>query len=191
MNLVGKAEGRQETEASRKRRHGPARTFFQWFLDNTDPSADDIAEVPSMSPSGSLPVLYIYSTCYWPHTGQSVFFLSSTSTLPATGHTLDSQSSSCPLHLLYLLLATHWTVSLLPVLYIYSTCYWPHTGQSVFFLSSTSTLPATDHTLDSQSSSCPLHLLYLLLATHWTVNTNGCSGQLNIAQCKELSETDA
>ena len=71
MNLVGKAEGRQETEASRKRRHGPARTFFQWFLDNTDPSADDIAEV----------ILCLLL---------AVFFLSSTSTLPATGHTLDS-----------------------------------------------------------------------------------------------------
>jgi len=71
MNLVGKAEGRQETEASRKRRHGPARTFFQWFLDNTDPSADDIAEVPSMSPCSVLPVFYVYCTCYWPDTGLS------------------------------------------------------------------------------------------------------------------------
>jgi hypothetical protein len=31
--------------ASRKRKHGLPRTFFSWFLDNDDPSADDIAEV--------------------------------------------------------------------------------------------------------------------------------------------------
>lgn len=43
-DLVKKAEQVQMANG-RKRGHGPARTFFQWFLDNTDPSADDIAEV--------------------------------------------------------------------------------------------------------------------------------------------------
>ena len=30
---------------NRKRKRGPRRSFFQWFQDNRDPSADDIAEV--------------------------------------------------------------------------------------------------------------------------------------------------
>jgi hypothetical protein len=30
---------------NRKRKRGPVRSFFQWFQDNRDPSADDIAEV--------------------------------------------------------------------------------------------------------------------------------------------------
>ena len=43
MDLVKKAEKVQGN--SNKRKHGMLRTFFQWFCDNSDPSADDIAEV--------------------------------------------------------------------------------------------------------------------------------------------------
>ncbi len=45
MDLIQKAQSAQNGQ-SRKRRHGPPRTFFMWFTDNSDPSADDIAEVP-------------------------------------------------------------------------------------------------------------------------------------------------
>ena len=44
MDLIKKAQTAQNGQ-SRKRRHGPPRTFFMWFTDNSDPSADDIAEV--------------------------------------------------------------------------------------------------------------------------------------------------
>lgn len=33
---------------NRKRKRGQSRSFFQWFEDNTDPSADDIAEVSTL-----------------------------------------------------------------------------------------------------------------------------------------------
>lgn len=36
---------RAQQQANRKRRHGNGRTFFTWFNDVSDPSADDIAEV--------------------------------------------------------------------------------------------------------------------------------------------------
>lgn len=36
---------RAQQQASRKRRRGNGRTFFTWFNDVSDPSADDIAEV--------------------------------------------------------------------------------------------------------------------------------------------------
>jgi len=42
MNLMEKL-GKEEK--GRKRPHAPPRTFFAWFADNTDASADDIAEV--------------------------------------------------------------------------------------------------------------------------------------------------
>jgi len=45
QDLVRKAQESQVQQNGSKRRHGPSRTFFQWFLDNSDPSADDIAEV--------------------------------------------------------------------------------------------------------------------------------------------------
>lgn len=41
MDLTKRAQAQM---ANRKRRHF-SRTFFHWFQDNTDPSADDIAEV--------------------------------------------------------------------------------------------------------------------------------------------------
>jgi template-activating factor I len=44
MNLIKSAQSRQMGNG-KKTRHGPRRTFFQWFVDNSDPSADDIAEV--------------------------------------------------------------------------------------------------------------------------------------------------
>ena len=44
MDLIAKATERQNG-AGRKRKHGAHRTFFQWFVDNSDPSGDDIAEV--------------------------------------------------------------------------------------------------------------------------------------------------
>lgn len=43
MDLNAKATERQSA-SGRKRKHGH-RTFFQWFIDNSDPSGDDIAEV--------------------------------------------------------------------------------------------------------------------------------------------------
>lgn len=43
MDLTKRAQ--QQQSLNRKRRRGVTRTFFQWFLDNTDPSADDVAEV--------------------------------------------------------------------------------------------------------------------------------------------------
>ncbi|XP_021369327.1 protein SET-like [Mizuhopecten yessoensis] len=42
MDLTKRAQAQMP---NRKRRHGFSRTFFHWFQDNTDPSADDIAEV--------------------------------------------------------------------------------------------------------------------------------------------------
>lgn len=44
MNLILKAQ-KSQNGASRKRKLESMRTFFQWFMDNTDPSTDDIAEV--------------------------------------------------------------------------------------------------------------------------------------------------
>lgn len=45
-DLVKKAEDRQKANSSgSKRKMMLDRTFFQWFSDNTDPAADDIAEV--------------------------------------------------------------------------------------------------------------------------------------------------
>lgn len=45
MNLVKKAH-QNGNNAGQKRKHSSlSRTFFQWFIDNVDPSADDIAEV--------------------------------------------------------------------------------------------------------------------------------------------------
>lgn len=44
-NLVKKAEERQGVNSSGKRKMVVDRTFFQWFSDNSDPAADDIAEV--------------------------------------------------------------------------------------------------------------------------------------------------
>ena len=49
MDLLKKVA---EATKSPKRKHGPVRSFFQWFLDNNDPSADDIAEVKLTSPWG-------------------------------------------------------------------------------------------------------------------------------------------
>ncbi|KAJ8301579.1 hypothetical protein KUTeg_020566 [Tegillarca granosa] len=43
MDLTKRAQ--QQQSLNRKRRRGVTRTFFQWFLDNTDPSADDVAEI--------------------------------------------------------------------------------------------------------------------------------------------------
>ncbi|XP_067683946.1 protein SET-like [Haliotis asinina] len=43
MDLTKKLQ--QSEQNGRKRKLGMARNFFSWFLDNTDPSADDIAEV--------------------------------------------------------------------------------------------------------------------------------------------------
>ncbi|XP_029637558.1 protein SET isoform X1 [Octopus sinensis] len=45
MDLTKKVQREQIVIADRKRKHQPNRTFFTWFLDNKDPSADDIAEV--------------------------------------------------------------------------------------------------------------------------------------------------
>lgn len=45
MDLTKKVQREQVVIADRKRKHQPNRTFFTWFLDNKDPSADDIAEV--------------------------------------------------------------------------------------------------------------------------------------------------
>lgn len=44
MDLTKKVQ-EQMVPADRKRKLRPNRTFFSWFLDNKDPSADDIAEV--------------------------------------------------------------------------------------------------------------------------------------------------
>ena len=45
-DLVKKANESQKASAGSKRQMAAlSRTFFQWFTDNTDPSADDIAEV--------------------------------------------------------------------------------------------------------------------------------------------------
>lgn len=44
MNLAARHQQAANSD-SRKRRHGNRRNFFIWFLDNGDPSADDIAEV--------------------------------------------------------------------------------------------------------------------------------------------------
>ncbi len=44
MNLIQKALKSQKA-MDRKRKLSESRTFFQWFVDNSDPSADDIAEV--------------------------------------------------------------------------------------------------------------------------------------------------
>lgn len=44
MNLVEKALSNGQSGSKRKHT-GLTRTFFQWFMDNADPSADDIAEV--------------------------------------------------------------------------------------------------------------------------------------------------
>lgn len=45
-DLVAKANESQKASAGSKRQMAAlSRTFFQWFTDNTDPSADDIAEV--------------------------------------------------------------------------------------------------------------------------------------------------
>lgn len=45
-DLVAKANEAQKASAGSKRQMAAlSRTFFQWFTDNTDPSADDIAEV--------------------------------------------------------------------------------------------------------------------------------------------------
>ena len=35
--------------ANGKKKYSGFRTFFQWYMDNTDPSADDVAEVFSCS----------------------------------------------------------------------------------------------------------------------------------------------
>lgn len=45
QNLVQKAEARQKATSGSKRKMVVDRTFFQWFCDNSDPAADDIAEV--------------------------------------------------------------------------------------------------------------------------------------------------
>ncbi|GAB1609888.1 protein SET-like isoform X2 [Argonauta hians] len=45
MDLTKKVQREQIIIGDRKRKHQPNRTFFTWFLDNKDPSADDIAEV--------------------------------------------------------------------------------------------------------------------------------------------------
>lgn len=45
MDLAARGQAAANTSNSRKRRHGSKRNFFMWFLDNGDPSADDIAEV--------------------------------------------------------------------------------------------------------------------------------------------------
>lgn len=45
MNLIAKHRAREQMSQNRKRKYGQSRTFFTWFNDNTDPSADDIAEV--------------------------------------------------------------------------------------------------------------------------------------------------
>jgi len=44
QNLVEQAE-KMQGMSGMKRKQGIHRTFFQWFSDNTEPSADDIAEV--------------------------------------------------------------------------------------------------------------------------------------------------
>jgi len=44
MNLATRQD-QVDAKAGRKRAHPPPRTFFTWFCDNTDASADDIAEV--------------------------------------------------------------------------------------------------------------------------------------------------
>ena len=45
-DLVSRAESLQAANGMKSvLTRSPARTFFQWFLGNTDPSADDIAEV--------------------------------------------------------------------------------------------------------------------------------------------------
>nr|KAG5708438.1 hypothetical protein BaRGS_026165 [Batillaria attramentaria] len=45
MDLAARGQAAANSGNSRKRRHGNKRNFFMWFLDNGDPSADDIAEV--------------------------------------------------------------------------------------------------------------------------------------------------
>ncbi|XP_013416177.1 protein SET isoform X2 [Lingula anatina] len=46
MNLVHRHATREAMGMNnRKRKFGPRRSFFTWLIDNTDPSADDIAEV--------------------------------------------------------------------------------------------------------------------------------------------------
>jgi len=45
MNLIEKMENGEKGAGAKKRPHPPPRTFFSWFADNMDASADDIAEV--------------------------------------------------------------------------------------------------------------------------------------------------
>ena len=45
MNLVKKAQQNGDAAGQKRKHSSLSRTFFQWFKDNTDPSADDIAEV--------------------------------------------------------------------------------------------------------------------------------------------------
>jgi len=45
MDLTKHAQSQQDQKAGRKRGMEPPRTFFTWFADNSDASADDIAEV--------------------------------------------------------------------------------------------------------------------------------------------------
>uniref|UniRef100_A0A915K839 Uncharacterized protein n=1 Tax=Romanomermis culicivorax TaxID=13658 RepID=A0A915K839_ROMCU len=44
MDLTKHAQDQNAKAANRKRQHQTPRTFFTWFSDNTDASADDIAE---------------------------------------------------------------------------------------------------------------------------------------------------
>lgn len=58
MDLTKRVQ-EQMIPSDRKRKLRPNRTFFSWFLDNKDPSADDIAEV-SLSFSCVCVFVYIH-----------------------------------------------------------------------------------------------------------------------------------
>lgn len=51
MDLTTKTQETATNGQNRKRKLGNKRNFFGWFLDNNDPSADDIAEVCKIAES--------------------------------------------------------------------------------------------------------------------------------------------